>query len=419
MAWLSQFGEKFTSHSGIAQLMDDLELGMQRPDSIMLGGGNPGLIPEVIEYFQSHLETLVNSGKLNESLCHYDGPGGQTQFLSQIADLLSEQYGWSLTKENVALTNGSQSAFFYLFNLYAGVGADGDIRKVLFPLSPEYIGYADCGLSPQQFVGTRPLIDIDAQQREFKYHIDFNALKITDDIGLICVSRPTNPTGNVITDEELRQLDELARQHQIPLLIDNAYGMPFPNMVFNDATPYWSDNTILCLSLSKLGLPGARCGIVVAAPEIIKALNNLSGIINLAPGSIGPVIAGEMVASRDILRLSETVIRPFYQRKSLATIELLKTKIPDPRFKIHRAEGAMFLWLWFDGLPISDLELYELLKKEGVFIIPGEYFFPGIDTASWPHTRQCIRLNYAGDADIVRRGIDKMAEIINPLYKNL
>ncbi|MEA7931692.1 aminotransferase class I/II-fold pyridoxal phosphate-dependent enzyme, partial [Salmonella enterica subsp. enterica serovar Montevideo] len=41
---------------------------------------------------------------------------------------------------------------------------------------------------------------------------------------------PTNPTGNVITDEELMKLDRLANQHNIPLVIDNAYGVPFPGI---------------------------------------------------------------------------------------------------------------------------------------------------------------------------------------------
>ncbi len=48
---------------------------------------------------------------------------------------------------------------------------------------------------------------------------------------MICVSRPTNPTGNVITDEELLKLDAL-NQHGIPLVIDNAYGVPFPGIIF-------------------------------------------------------------------------------------------------------------------------------------------------------------------------------------------
>ena len=85
---------------------------------------------------------------------------------------------------------------------------------------------------------------------------------MNEEVGLICVSRPTNPTGNVITDDELMQLDALAQQHDVPLLIDNAYGVPFPGIIFSEVRPLWNPNIILCMSLSKLGLPGARCGII-------------------------------------------------------------------------------------------------------------------------------------------------------------
>ncbi|SPW38574.1 class I and II aminotransferase [Escherichia coli] len=60
--------------------------------------------------------------------------------------------------------------------------------------------------------------------------VDFEHLHIGEETGMICVSRPTNPTGNVITDEELLKLDALANQHGIPLVIDNAYGVPFPGI---------------------------------------------------------------------------------------------------------------------------------------------------------------------------------------------
>ena len=79
---------------------------------------------------------------------------------------------------------------------------------------------------------------------------------MTEETGMICVSRPTNPTGNVITDEELIKLDALANQHGVPLVIDNAYGVPFPGIIFSDARPLWNPNIVLCMSLSKLGLPG-------------------------------------------------------------------------------------------------------------------------------------------------------------------
>ena len=52
------------------------------------------------------------------------------------------------------------------------------------------------------------------------------------------------------------------------------------------------------MSLSKLGLPGSRCGIIIADEKVISAVSNMNGIISLAPGSVGPAIANEMIPRR-------------------------------------------------------------------------------------------------------------------------
>lgn len=411
----SLFGKKFTRHSGIAQLMDDMNEGLRTPGAIMLGGGNPAAIPAMEEYFKTLCQSMLDDGTLTEALCNYDGPQGKNALLSCLATLLQQELGWPVTAKNIALTNGSQSAFFYLFNLFAGRGEDGVLHKVLFPLAPEYLGYADAGLEENMFISTKPTI-AHLPDGQFKYHVDFEHLNVGKDIGLICVSRPTNPTGNVITDQELTRLDALARQNHIPLLIDNAYGLPFPGMIFSQATPMWNSNIILCMSLSKLGLPGVRCGIVVAGEEVIAAVSNLNGIISLAPGGIGPALATAMIRRGDLIRLSNTVIGPFYQQRVTETIALLRRYLPPERCLIHKPEGAFFLWLWFADLPITTETLYQRLKRRGVLMVPGHYFFPGLEP-DWPHAHQCMRMNYVPAADKLEQGIAILAEEIERAHR--
>ncbi|MEK6308377.1 MAG: valine--pyruvate transaminase [Pantoea dispersa] len=404
----SQFGDKFTQHSGISRLMEDMGEGLHTPGTIMLGGGNPAQIPAINDYFSQLLLQMHQDGKLNEALCNYDGPRGKALLLEALATLLREELGWPVTPQNIALTNGSQSAFFYLFNLFAGRRADGSKKRVLFPLAPEYLGYADAGLEEDLFISAKPNIEL-LPEGQFKYHVDFDHLPLNDETGLICVSRPTNPTGNVITDHELLQLDALAQQHGVPLLIDNAYGVPFPGIIFSEARPLWNPNTILCMSLSKLGLPGARCGIIVADESTISAIGNMNGIISLAPGSIGPAIATEMIVRGDLLRLSQEVIKPFYQAKVSETIAIIRRYISEDCCLIHKPEGAIFLWLWFRDLPISTEALYQRLKARGVLMVPGHFFFPGLEQA-WPHTHQCMRMNYVPDSDKIERAVQILAE---------
>ncbi|MFA0134062.1 valine--pyruvate transaminase [Vibrio splendidus] len=410
----SKFGEKFNRYSGITRLMDDLNDGLRTPGAIMLGGGNPAAIPAMLDYFNQASADMLASGELIAALANYDGPQGKDSFIKSLAAMLKETYGWDISEKNISLTNGSQSGFFYLFNLLAGQQPDGSHKKILLPIAPEYIGYGDAGIDDDIFISYHPEIEL-LENRQFKYHVDFEKLKVDDSVAAICASRPTNPTGNVLTDEEVRKLDKLARENNIPLLIDNAYGLPFPNIIFEDVEPFWNENTILCMSLSKLGLPGVRCGIVIASEEVTQALTNMNGIISLAPNSVGPAIANHMIEKGDLLRLSSEVIKPFYKDKSLRAVELLQEAIDDPRFRIHKPEGAIFLWLWFDELPITTMELYDCLKARGVLIVPGEYFFIGQED-EWDHAHQCLRMNYVQDDEAMQKGINIIAEEVKKAY---
>lgn len=411
----SKFGEKFNQYSGITQLMDDLNDGLRTPGAIMLGGGNPAAIPAMIDYFHQTSAEMLSNGELIAALSNYDGPQGKDRFVKSLAALLKTTYGWEISEKNISLTNGSQSGFFYLFNLFAGQQPDGSHKKVLLPLAPEYIGYGDAGIDDDLFISYRPEIEM-LDDGLFKYHVDFNQLKVDSSIAAICASRPTNPTGNVLTEDEIHKLDQLARDNGIPLIIDNAYGVPFPNIIFEQVEPFWNDNTILCMSLSKLGLPGVRCGIVIANETVTQALTNMNGIISLAPGSVGPAIAQHMIERGDLLRLSDEVIRPFYQQKSQTAVKLLQQAIPDPRFRIHKPEGAIFLWLWFDELPISTMALYQRLKARGVLVVPGEYFFIG-QQEDWSHAHQCLRMNYVQDDQEMQKGIQIIAEEVAKAYQ--
>ncbi|MGR5160023.1 valine--pyruvate transaminase [Vibrio owensii] len=411
----SKFGEKFNQYSGITQLMDDLNDGLRTPGAVMLGGGNPAAIPAMLDYFRQASEEMLASGELVAALANYDGPQGKDAFVKALAQLFRETYGWDISEKNISLTNGSQSGFFYLFNLLAGKQPDGSHKKVLLPIAPEYIGYGDAGIDEDIFVSYHPEIEL-LDNGLFKYHVDFEQLTVDDSVAAICASRPTNPTGNVLTDEEVRKLDKLARENNIPLIIDNAYGLPFPNIIFEDVEPFWNENTILCMSLSKLGLPGVRCGIVIASEEITQALTNMNGIISLAPGSVGPALANHIIGKGDLLKLSSEVIKPFYKQKSQRAVELLQEAITDERFRIHKPEGAIFLWLWFDELPITTMELYQRLKARGVLIVPGEYFFIG-QKDEWDHAHQCLRMNYVQDDEMMQKGIAIIAEEVEKAYR--
>lgn len=414
---LSVFGEKFKRKSGIGLLMDDLGAALAAgSDMLMLGGGNPGYIPEIQQRMRAEAEkVLATDGSFERMIGNYDATQGKLSFIDALADLLSRTFGWDIGPENIALTNGSQHSFFCLFNMFAGPQSDGTRKKVLFPLCPEYIGYADVGLDDDYFVAQKPGIELIGEDL-FKYHVDFEALEITEEIAAICVSRPTNPTGNVLTDEEVARLDELAREHDIPLIIDGAYGTPFPDIIFTEAQPHYNENTILCMSLSKFGLPGVRTGIIVAREEVISVISEMNGVMHLAPGSMGAGLTLELVRSGDIIELSKRVVKPYYLRKVEQAVAWFREELAGLPYRIHKPEGALFLWLWFKDMPITSRELYERLRERGTVVVSGHYFFPGLDEA-WAHRDECLRVSYAMDAETVRAGIKMIAAEVRRAFE--
>lgn len=420
MIRLTKFGEKLCRESALYEMMDDLGAGSDagHPRVAMLGGGNPAAIPGIEAVWRTRMQEIMDDGeRFERMLGAYDSPQGNREFLEILAEYFNRECGWNLTYRNIVITNGSQNAFFFLFNMLAGECPDGIKRRVLFPLCPEYIGYADQGLEPDLFTARLPLVR-ETGPHAFRYEPDFAGLNIGDDIGLVCLSRPTNPTGLVLSRAEVARLDRMAAARGIPLLVDAAYGAPFPGIVFADGGIDWSDNLILTWSLSKIGLPAVRTGIVVASEEMIHKLATVNAVISLATSGIGQTLVAPLFADGRITQMADQTVRPFYRKKRDEFVLELERAFGNAGvdWRLHECEGGFFVWLWFPRLAESATAVYRAAKERGVFVTPGEAFFTGPDQAelaAWPHHRQCLRLNYADTGGDIPRGLAILAEEID------
>ena len=423
----SDFGAKLTGNSGILQLMDDL--GQPLPEnmpSYQLGGGNPARIAQLDSMYRAEMEKIMADGdSFGDLIGRYDAPAGRVSFCHDVAEYLSNKYGWDIDAENIAVTNGSQTAMFYLFNLFAGtstVNGKKVKRTVVFPLVPEYIGYADQGIEPDMFVGI-PAGFQRYEDNTFKYQVNFPLLEKYlaehDNVGALCVTRPTNPTGNVLTDDEIRRLSNLALKYDIPLIVDNAYGLPWPDIIFTDnAEPFFGPNVILSMSLSKIGLPSMRTGIIIAPKEIAKAVGNINAIAALTTASAGQRLASNLIKSGTLVEYARKFVRPFYEKKSIQTQAFIHKYLSGTDYAVHKSERAIFLWLLLPQLSITTRQMYHELKKRGVIVVPGEYFFFGNATdgslpkvEDHPHYTKCLRINYSRPENEVEEGIKIIAEV--------
>jgi len=431
---LSRFGQQLTSDAAIVNLMEDLGVALNvNPDVLFLGGGNPAQIPEVEQCVAQHLQKIAtNPDVLHKLLGIYQSPRGSEAFITELVSFFQAEFDWPVTAENLCITNGSQSAFFMLLNMLGGEQADGSVKRICFPMLPEYLGYADQGLTHDMFYGVKPKI-VKINEHEFKYHVDFDALVIDESTAAICVSRPSNPTGNVISSDEMQRLADLATAANIPLIVDCAYGDPFPGVIYNKDPLSWRAPYIFVMSLSKMGLPGVRTGIVVAEPDITRGLVQANTVTSLACGNLGPVLMTSLLQSNDVMRLCHDVIYPFYESSKNIILAAIADKFQGLTYRIHSPEGAFFLWLWFEGLPISSADLYERLKVKNVLIMEGSHFFFGLEAPDsdkkvevenienmndWPHARECIRLTYCQSPEKMTEAVIIIANELRLIYSH-
>ena len=85
-------------------------------------------------------------------------------------------------------------------------------------------------------------------------------------------------------------------------------------------------------------------------------------------------------------------------------------------YAVHESEGAFFLWLWLKELPVTAAELYQRLKRRKVLVVPGHYFFFGL-REPWEHSDQCLRITFSQSREIVREGLEIIADEILSLAR--
>jgi valine--pyruvate aminotransferase len=130
----------------------------------------------------------------------------------------------------------------------------------------------------------------------------------------------------------------------------------------------------------------------------------------------GQAIAAMAIESGEMAKLADQVIRPFYKNKFEIFHDALDRFMPkDLPWYVHEGEGSIFGWIWLKDLPITDWELYQILKKEKVLVVPGKDFFPGL-TSDWKHKNECIRISLTASKEEIENGIRILARIVQNLY---
>jgi valine--pyruvate aminotransferase len=412
---LSRCGSKMTALSGLRSIMEDVAV--SEPDGsgnpwLNLGIGNPAVIPEAVATWQALTREALESN-FTEVSCRYGPSRGTRRLVDAIAAYFRKTYGWDVAAENVIVGPGSQMLCFIAAALFAGPGEAGTTRIVL-PSIPDYAGYQGLCMQAGGLVGVTPKIKL-TDGREFVYSIDHQALSDVRDIGLMLLSSPCNPTGHCVDAADMEVLIGVAVRHDSPVLIDHAYGAPFPRIVETLTPPVWHENVINCFSVSKAGLPGERIGFAIGPSRYIGPMVFFIANTALHAPQLTQDVLASILERGYIDELASTVIRPYYLARRQAAEKLLAESMPESvEWRIHESHGGMFCWLWVNEPWFDDAQFYQLLKRRRVIIVPGRHFFADPQCLG-RHGTQCFRVSVTPEEPVLREGIRRIGEALEEL----
>lgn len=322
----------------------------------------------------------------------YTPAGGTPQIRQAIAKLTNEHLNLDYGASHVTVTSGAK---FIIYAALECLADPGD--EVVIPV-PYWVSYS----MMVEMVGATPVFARAANPKDFYVKAKDIEKVITSKTKVFMFNSPNNPTGLEYSEQDLREIAEVLKKHpQIIVLSDDIYNqLSFSGKKFSphllQVAPELKDRVVCINGASKAySMTGWRLGWAVAAPAIVKAMENYQSQTLGAPSSISQEAALAALNKRDEVPkdLAELV-----KRKQIAMS--LFSKIPN----IHVFEPPAAFYLWIDisklvgkkykSKVISDSSVLSnlLLEEKNLVVVPGiEFGLDGYLRASFAVTEEQLK----------------------------
>lgn len=286
--------------------------------------------------------------------------GPLPEMIEAVQDWYQNRYGVDLEADEIFLLKGSQEALTHVPLVYCDPG-----DTVLIP-DPYYPIYGTAPRLAGAAVQFMPL------KEENGYLIDFDAIENPDEVKLMYVSYPGNPTGAVANDAFYERLVQFATDHDIIVLHDNAYS----ELVFEGETgksflayPGAKEVGIELNSFSKsYSMGGARLAVLAGNAELVQAYRKL---LDMTDFCVFPAIQQAGICALKEGQAFTEQVRNEYRRRRDYLIEKMK----EAGWNIAVPKATMFVWAripacWSSAQAFTDA----LVDQAGVLVNPGSNF---------------------------------------------
>jgi aspartate/methionine/tyrosine aminotransferase len=331
---------------------------------------------------------------LDEGWTHYGPPLGQPKLRQAIADDATKRKGFTADPSNVVVTPGAKPIMFYALLALIDKGDEVIYPDPGFPIYESMTRYAG---------GTPVPIPL---REENDFRMDPNELRalVTPRTKMIIFNSPHNPTGSVLTRQDVEAIADIARDNEnITVLADEIYGRNVyeGEHVSICSLPGMLERTILLDGFSKtFAMTGWRLGYAIVPPSLVEAFSKM--IIN----SVSCTSSFEQMAAVEALTGPqdevEAMVEEFRARRQVIVDGL--NRIPGIRCKMPH--GAFYAFPNVAGTGMNGTELADkLLYDGGVCVLSGTAFGQvGADH---------IRISYANSQANLRRALERIEEVVS------
>jgi aspartate/methionine/tyrosine aminotransferase len=331
---------------------------------------------------------------MHEGYTHYTPAGGIAEARGAVAGFVSRRLGIEVEPREVVLVPGSKNVLHFM--LLACV-EPGD--EVILP-DPGYPIYA----SLVDFIGAVPVRVTLREDRGFRMDLDELASLVSPRTRLLIVNSPQNPTGGVLTAEDIDFIANLARERDLLVLSDEIYSQILYGGTHHSllSRPGMKERTVLMDGMSKAyAMCGWRLGYAVAPPELARLMETLMINTSSCAAAFTQMAAIEALESPDSAMAVERMVAEFRSRRDLVVDSLNAM----PGVRCARPEGAFYAFPNISATGFDERELaLRLLDEAGVAVLAGSTFGPA--------GRGFIRVAYTQSEGDLTLGMERIADFL-------
>ncbi|MFE4106476.1 pyridoxal phosphate-dependent aminotransferase [Almyronema epifaneia] len=322
----------------------------------------------------------------------YAPAAGLPALRQAIAEQVSQTRQVAVSPEQVVVMPGAKPVIFFTLLALVEAGDEVIYPNPGFPIYESVIG----------FTGARPVPLPLQESVDFRFQIADLEAAITPRTKLLILNSPQNPTGGVLTLDDLKAIARLAQQHQFYVLADEIYSRILYDQVHHSllSLPDMAAQTILLDGFSKTyAMTGWRLGYAVAPVAIAQKLEQLMINSNSCTASFTQMAGVQALQGSQAA--VEQMVSAFQRRRNLIVAGLnaiagISCRLP---------QGAFYAFANVQLLPLDSNALADyLLEQAGVAVLSGSAF--------GKYGEGYLRLSYANSAENIQQALANIAEAI-------